>query len=40
MPKKGEINFDYLNDIRNIVRMAAKYNIYVLLDAHQDLFNR
>lgn len=34
MPKRGEIDYDYLARIREIVRMAAKYDIYVLLDAH------
>jgi endoglycosylceramidase len=34
MPKRGEIDYDYLGRIREIVRMAAKYDIYVLLDAH------
>ncbi|CAD8110655.1 unnamed protein product [Paramecium sonneborni] len=40
MPKRGELDEQYLDKILMIVRMAAKYNIYVILDAHQDLFNR
>ncbi|CAD8189631.1 unnamed protein product [Paramecium pentaurelia] len=40
MPKRGVVDEEYLDKILMIVRMAAKYNIYVILDAHQDLFNR
>ncbi|CAD8203245.1 unnamed protein product [Paramecium pentaurelia] len=40
MPKKGELDEKYLDKILMIVRMTAKYNIYVILDAHQDLYNR
>lgn len=34
MPVKGEVDITYLNKILAIVRMAAKYKIYVILDAH------
>jgi hypothetical protein len=34
MPIRGEINEEYLFKIRDIVRMSAKYNIKVILDAH------
>lgn len=40
MPQRGILNEEYLLHIRDIVRLAAKYNIYVILDAHQDLLNR
>jgi hypothetical protein len=40
MPVKNIINEEYLDEILKIVRMASKYNISVLLDAHQDLLNR
>ncbi|CAD8199908.1 unnamed protein product [Paramecium pentaurelia] len=40
MPQRGILNDEYLFHIREIVRLAAKYNIYVILDAHQDLLNR
>lgn len=40
MPEKGKVDFSYLEKILKIVRLAAKYKIYVILDAHQDLFNR
>lgn len=34
MPIRGEINEEYLFHIRDIVRLAAQYNISVVLDAH------
>lgn len=34
MPERGVLNDEYLLHIRDIVRLAAKYNIYVILDAH------
>ncbi|CAD8101706.1 unnamed protein product [Paramecium primaurelia] len=40
MPNKGILNDEYILHIREIVRLAAKYDIYVILDAHQDLLNR
>lgn len=36
-PQKGQYSQSYLNTILNIVRTAAKYNIAVILDMHQDL---
>lgn len=40
MPTRGVIDDDYLLAVREIVRNANNYGIYVLLDAHQDLLNR
>jgi endoglycosylceramidase len=37
-PQKGVYNYTYIDTLREIVRMANKHGIVVLLDAHQDLF--
>ena len=37
---RGQYNSTYLEIVKTIVQTAAKYNITVLLDAHQDLANR
>lgn len=37
-PQRGIYNYTYLETLREIVRMANKHGIFVLLDAHQDLF--
>jgi len=37
---KGEYNMTYVNIVKGIVQNAAKHNITVLLDAHQDAMNR
>lgn len=39
-PQQGQFNYTYIEVIRDIVRNCNKYGIYVLLDAHQDLFVR
>ena len=39
-PQRGHYNYTYIEKLREVVRKAAKYGISVLLDAHQDLFNR
>lgn len=39
-PTRDFINETYILKLRDIVRMCAKYNISVLLDAHQDLFSK
>ena len=39
-PQPHQYNYTYIETIRDIVRKANKYGIYVLLDAHQDLFVR
>ena len=38
-PSLGQYNYTYIEELRKIVRMCAKYNISVLLDAHQDLLS-
>mmetsp|Transcript_2449 Transcript_2449/g.3566 ORF Transcript_2449/g.3566 Transcript_2449/m.3566 type:complete len:518 (-) Transcript_2449:1817-3370(-) len=38
-PEEGKYDQTYLDKIKEIVRMAAKYDIYVLLDMHQDLIS-
>lgn len=40
MPTRGVVNDEYILKVREIVRMAGRHGIYVLLDAHQDLLNR
>lgn len=37
---RGEYNATYLETVQSIVQAAAKYNISILLDAHQDLASR
>jgi len=39
-PERGQFNETYIEQLRGIVRLAAEYNISVLLDAHQDLLSR
>jgi len=39
-PIRGQYNMTYLEIIKGIVQTAAKYNITVILDAHQDMVNR
>ena len=38
--EKGIYNYTYVEKLQEIVRMCNKYNIMVLLDAHQDVINR
>ena len=38
MPKRGEINATYLDELAKIVDMLEAKGIYTVLDAHQDLF--
>ena len=38
--KKGTYDAKYLAYIRDLVKMAHKYGIYVLMDFHQDMFSR
>lgn len=33
-PKKGEFNYEYLAELKKIVRKCEAYGITVLLDAH------
>lgn len=39
-PQRGMYNSTYLDMLEKIVNMLSKYNIHVLLDAHQDVLNR
>jgi len=39
-PQRNQYNNTYLDVLLKIVRTAAKYNVTVLLDAHQDVVNR
>jgi len=39
-PVRGQYNQTYLDMVMNITKTAAKYNITILLDAHQDVVNR
>jgi len=39
-PHKGVWNYTYIEKLREVVQKCNKYGIYVILDAHQDLFNR
>jgi len=40
MPQRNTYSKEYVEHLRNIVRKAANYGVQVLLDAHQDLYNR
>ncbi len=39
-PTRGQYNQQYIQEIKNIIEVAAKYNIYVLLDMHQDAYGK
>ena len=39
-PQRSVYNYTYFEKVRDVVRLAAKYNVSVLLDMHQDLLNR
>ena len=39
-PIRGQYNYTLLNEIQKIVQRAQKYNITILLDAHQDLLSK
>ena len=38
-PTRGEVNTDYLDEIDAMVRLAAMYNIYTVIDMHQDAYS-
>lgn len=38
-PKPGEYSESYLKSIDDIFRLAEKYEVYILLDMHQDLYS-
>ncbi|RUS19835.1 glycoside hydrolase superfamily [Endogone sp. FLAS-F59071] len=37
-PVRGSYNFTYLDQVKAVVDIANQYNIYVLLDMHQDVY--
>lgn len=37
---KGEYDEEYLDYVHQLVKLAAEYGIYVLVDFHQDMFSR
>ncbi|XP_066919762.1 endoglycoceramidase-like [Clytia hemisphaerica] len=39
VPQRGEYNETYIETVGTIVKLAAKYGIYTLLDMHQDVFS-
>ena len=39
-PEPNKYNYSYIEKLREIVKMCDKFGMYVLLDAHQDLFNK
>jgi endoglycosylceramidase len=39
-PQRGTYNRDYIRRIEQVVREAAKYKMYVLLDMHQDAWGK
>jgi endoglycosylceramidase len=39
-PQRGEYNQQYIQQIRNAIELAGKYNIYILLDMHQDAWGK
>lgn len=39
-PVRGQYNQVYINQIKNFIEVAATYNIYVLLDMHQDAWGK
>lgn len=39
-PQRGQYNYDYIRQIKDAIEEAAKYNMYVLLDMHQDAWGK
>lgn len=39
-PQPGIYDIDYLKKVKDAVLLAAKYDLYVMIDMHQDLFAR
>ncbi len=39
-PVRGQYNQEYINQLKNVIETAATYNIYVLLDMHQDAWGK
>jgi endoglycosylceramidase len=38
--EKGVYNYSYIEKVREIVRKCNRFGIWVVIDAHQDLFSR
>lgn len=36
----GQYNQNYINELKNVIETAAKYNIYILLDMHHDAYGK
>lgn len=39
-PEPGKYDMEYLSRVRDAIRLAEKYGLYVIVDMHQDLFAR
>jgi endoglycosylceramidase len=39
-PQRGVYNYEYMRQIQEVIEEAAKYNIYILLDMHQDAWGK
>ena len=39
-PERGKYNYDYIRQLKEVIEEAAKYNIYILLDMHQDAWGK
>jgi endoglycosylceramidase len=39
MPKKGQINQTYINEMAKIIDKLSSYGIYTLIDLHQDMMS-
>jgi endoglycosylceramidase len=39
-PERGVYNYDYIREIKTVIEEAAKYDIYVMIDMHQDAWGK
>lgn len=39
-PEKGKYNYEYIHRLQQVIEAAQKYNIYILLDMHQDAWGK
>ncbi len=39
-PERGKYNYDYIRQLKEVIEEAAKYNMYILLDMHQDAWGK
>lgn len=39
-PESGKYDYDYIRQLKEVIEEAAKYNIYILLDMHQDAWGK